>query len=159
MQSNKSNKTNDANSVTSSINFLYTIELLGCLVSVHACSQNDTISVIPCYEKGQRFVLQITESSRDFEGKQITSESSNEYGIGITILDKTSKGYKVKFDLRDFIFFNDNPVIFQQIHHLNKGLVLELNLDKNGILETISNWELLRDQAYKMLDDIRRALG
>lgn len=42
-----------------------------------------------------------------------------------------------------------------KINNLDKGLVLELEMDEFSAFKGIKNWEDLRDQAYKMLDDIR----
>ncbi len=139
------------------LKYLITLTLLLLLTSLWA--QTDTIHVVPEYQKGQRFILKITESSRVYEDKKMTSESSNEYDIKVNILDKHANGYLMKFDLRDFLFFNNEPDWFDQINHLDKGLVIELNLDREGTLESIANWEDLRDQAHKMLDDIRISLG
>lgn len=67
----------------------------------------------------------------------------------------SSAGYLLKYDLRDFLFFNDVPDMVDKINNLDKGLVLELEIDEFSAFKGIKNWEDLRDQAYKMLDDIR----
>jgi hypothetical protein len=135
--------------------FAICISTLICFtVSAQINMADSTVQAIGYWDKKEKQSYAITTDKYKLKGADTTSKEHIRYDVDITILDSTSKSYKIEWFYKNFIIDSDNEMM-KDMMSVAKDLKVIILTDENGSFSEVVNWQDVRDYIKKSTDRIR----
>ena len=114
------------------------------------------VAIVPHWAQGDRFDLVLTRTREKAVDGQSSRSGKTETHVTLEVLKSNAQGYLVGWTAGDTTF--DVPTasesLVRQIVGLMKGLQIVLQINQEGIITGVQNWNELRSETVKVLDDL-----
>ena len=114
------------------------------------------VTIVPHWAQGDRFELVLTRTREKALAGQSTVSGKTETHVMLEVLKANKDGYLVGWTAGDTTF--DVPTasesLVRQIVGLMKGLQIVLQINTQGTITGVQNWNELKHETVKVLDDL-----
>ena len=125
-------------------------------VLANSAPLHQQVTIVPHWEQGDRFELVLTRTREKAVNGQSTVSGKTETHVMLEVLKANKDGYLVGWTAGDTTF--DVPTasesLVRQIVGLMKGLQIVLQINPQGTITGVQNWNELKRETVKVLDDL-----
>ncbi len=136
--------------------FITVLALFSLPLSANGEPDHQHITIVPHWEKGDRFELAITRTREKSVNGQSTISGKTETHVTLEVLKSGKDGYLVGWTAGDTTFEvpSSSESLLRQVVWLMKGKQIVLQINKQGTLMGVQNWNELKHETVKILDDL-----
>ncbi|TPE46413.1 hypothetical protein [Pontibacter mangrovi] len=110
--------------------------------------EDSTVQVIGYWDKNETQTYAITNEKYRVSGSDTTKREFVTYEVDVTIKDSTANSYTIEWLYRHIDLDTDNPLI-RKLAGISENMKILIKTDEMGALETVINWEEIRDEVKK----------
>lgn len=112
------------------------------------------VTIVPHWAKGDQFELVLTRTREKAVDGQSTRSGKTETHVTLEVLKADRDGYLVGWTTGDTTFEVPAPSesLLRQVVGLMKGLQIVLQINQQGTITGVQNWNELRSETVKVLD-------
>ena len=119
--------------------------------------QDSTAQVISYWDLGEKYEYSVIFQKLKYSGEDTTSNETITYDVEVSVIDSSENSYTVRWFYKNFNSDSENPII-KKIATLAEDIAVEINLDEFGVIESVNNWEEVRDYMSASFDSMRNEL-
>lgn len=139
-----------------------TLVIFMLLVSYTAKSQmnfqDSSVQVISYWNLGETYEFAVSLQKLKYTEKDTTSNETMTYDVEVSVIDSTENAYVVRWFYKNFKSDSPNPIV-QKLATVSEDIAVEIRLDELGVIQSVDNWEEVRDYMAKSIDSIENDFG
>jgi hypothetical protein len=116
--------------------------------------QDSSVQVISYWDLGEKYEYSVSLQNIKYTGEDTTSNETMTYDVEVSVIDSTQNSYTVRWFYKNFKSDSKNPVV-QKLATAAEDIAVDIELDELGVIQSVENWEEVRDYMSKSLDTIK----
>lgn len=126
---------------------------ISCIAQINMA--DSTVQVIGYWDKKETMTYTITDEKYKVKGTDTTKTQSISYDVVVTILDSSSKSYKIDWFYKNYAIDSDNEML-KKLTAMSEDMHVIIKTDEMGAFVEVINWKEIRDYIQKMVDNLKK---
>jgi hypothetical protein len=119
--------------------------------------QDSSVQVISYWDLGERYEYAVTYQKLQYSGVDTTLNETMTYDVDVSVIDSTANSYTVRWFYKNFKSDSKNPII-QKLTAISENIPVDIKLNEVGMIQSVMNWEAVRDYIAASIDSLRSGL-
>ena len=115
--------------------------------------QDSSAQVISYWDLGEKYEYAISLQQLKYTEQDTTANETMTYDVEVTVIDSTENSYTVRWFYKNFKTDSENPIV-QKLVKVSEDISVDIKLDELGIIQSVENWEEIRDYMKKSVDSL-----
>ena len=120
--------------------------------------QDSTAKVLSYWYLGDQYDYEVSMQKLQISEADTLSNETFTYDVNVSVIDSTENSYTVRWHYKNYNSDSDNPVI-QKIISTSEDIKVDIITDELGIIESIANWEEVRDYMIASFDSLKTEIA
>lgn len=116
--------------------------------------QDSSAQVISYWNLGEKYEYAVTYQKLKYTEKDTSSNETMTYDVEVSVIDSTENSYVVKWFYKNFKSDSKNPLV-QKLATVSEDIAVEIKLDELGTIQSVENWEEVRDYMTNSIDSLK----
>ncbi|MEO1518836.1 MAG: hypothetical protein AAFV95_27725 [Bacteroidota bacterium] len=120
--------------------------------------QDSSAQVISYWDLGEKYEYSVTLQKLKYTEKDTSSNETITYDVEVSVIDSTENSYTVRWHYKNFTSDSKNPIV-QKLTAISEDIAVDIKLDELGAIQSVANWEEVRDYMAESIDSVRSEFG
>lgn len=120
--------------------------------------QDSSVQVISYWNLGDTYEYSVSLQKLQYTETDTTTNETITYDVEVSVIDSTENSYVVKWFYKNFKSDSPNPIV-QKLAAVSENIAVNIKLDELGMIQSVENWEEVRDYMAKAIDLIKSEFG
>lgn len=116
--------------------------------------QDSSVQVISYWNMGEKYEYSVNYQKLKYTEKDTSSNETMTYDVEVSVIDSTDNSYTVRWFYKNFKTDSQNPIV-QKLAAVSEDIAIDIKLDALGTIQSVENWEEVRDHIAKSIDSIK----
>lgn len=120
--------------------------------------QDSSVQVISYWNLGEEYEYAVSLQRLKYTETDTTSNETITYDVEVSVIDSTENSYTIRWFYKNFKSDSKNPIV-QRLASAAENVAVLIKTDELGVIQSVENWEEVRDYMANSLDTLRSEFG
>ncbi|MFC2188350.1 hypothetical protein ACFCT7_13625 [Fulvivirgaceae bacterium LMO-SS25] len=117
--------------------------------------QDSSVQVISYWDLGEQYEYAVSLQKLKYTETDTTSNETITYDVEVSVIDSTKNSYTIRWFYKNFKSDSKNPIV-KKLAALAEDIAVDIKTDELGVIQSVENWEEVRDYMAISLDSLKR---
>lgn len=127
--------------------------LASSLVNAQMNFQDSSAQAISYWSLGEKYEYAVSLQKLQFTETDTAYNETIRYEVEVSVIDSTENSYTIRWFYKNFTSDAKNPVV-QKLAKIAEDISVDIKTDELGVIQSVENWEEVRDYMAKSFDTL-----
>lgn len=137
--------------------FVITLLLVAVTAKGQMNFQDSSVQVISYWDLGDKYEYSVNLQKLKYREKDTITNETMTYDVEVSVVDSTENSYTVRWYYKNFKSDSESPIV-QKLATVSEDIAVDIILDELGTIESVENWEEVKEYIVKSIDSVKNDL-